>query len=49
MSKVRVAAFSISLESFGAGREQSLENPMRLGGGPGLYNWFRGGRVFSGR
>lgn len=46
MSKVRVAAFSISLDGFGAGPEQSLENPMGLGG-PGLHGWFRGTRTFQ--
>src|SRR5580704_16584493 len=28
MTKVRVAGFSISLDGFGAGPEQSLENPL---------------------
>ena len=30
MTKVRVAGFSISLDGFGAGPEQSLENPLRI-------------------
>jgi hypothetical protein len=28
MPKVRVAGFSVSLDGFGAGPEQSLENPL---------------------
>ena len=28
MTKVRIAGFSISLDGFGAGPEQSLENPL---------------------
>ena len=28
MTKVRVAGFTISLDGFGAGPEQSLENPL---------------------
>ena len=46
MSKVRVAAFSISLDGFGAGPEQSLENPLGLGG-PQLHGWFRPTRTFQ--
>jgi hypothetical protein len=32
MSKVRVAAFSVSLDGYGAGRELSLEAPLGRGG-----------------
>jgi dihydrofolate reductase len=32
MTKVRVAGFSVSLDGFGAGPEQSLENPLGQGG-----------------
>ena len=39
MSKVRVNCFSISLDGFGAGPNQSLENPLGEGG-PELHNWF---------
>ena len=28
MTKVRVAVFSVSLDGFGAGPEQNLENPL---------------------
>ena len=45
MSKLKVCAFSLSLDGFGAGPEQSLENPMGLGGGQ-LHEWFRHTRSF---
>ena len=32
MSKVRVASFSVSLDGYGAGPEQDLQNPMGVGG-----------------
>jgi len=38
MSRLRVESFSISLDGFGAGPEQSLENPLGVGG-PGLHKW----------
>ncbi len=38
MAKVRVAAFSISLDGYGAGPDQSLENPLGVGG-LGLHEW----------
>ncbi|MGJ5818727.1 dihydrofolate reductase family protein [Paludibaculum fermentans] len=39
MSKVRVAGFSVSLDGFGAGTEQSLENPLGKRG-PEIFQWF---------
>lgn len=39
MTKVRVNAFSISVDGFGAGPEQSRENPLGLGG-EALHEWF---------
>jgi dihydrofolate reductase len=39
MSKLRVNCFSISLDGFGAGPNQSLQNPLGEGG-PELHNWF---------
>lgn len=33
MPKVVVRAFSLSLDGYGAGPEQSLENPLGIGGG----------------
>jgi dihydrofolate reductase len=46
MSKVRVAAFGISLDGFGAGVEQSLENPLGVRG-PELMQWFFPTRTFQ--
>ena len=38
MAQLRVASFSLSLDGFGAGPDQSLENPMGVGGMP-LHQW----------
>jgi len=38
MSKLRVQCFSISVDGFGAGPEQSLENPLGIGGVQ-LHDW----------
>ena len=46
MSKVRVAAFSLSLDGFGAGPNQSLETPLGLGG-HALHQWFFPTRTFQ--
>lgn len=46
MSKLRVNAFSISLDGFGAGPDQSLENPLGVGG-PALHQWFFTTRRFQ--
>jgi dihydrofolate reductase len=45
MTKVRVAGFSISLDGFGAGLDQSLEAPLGKRG-PELFEWFMGTRTF---
>ena len=45
MTKVRVAGFSISLDGFGAGPEQSLENPLGKRGRE-LHTWMFGTRMF---
>jgi dihydrofolate reductase len=45
MAKVRVAGFSVSLDGFGAGPEQSLENPLGKRGLE-LHQWFFGTRTF---
>jgi dihydrofolate reductase len=45
MSKLRVSCFSISLDGFGAGREQTLENPLGIGG-EALHDWFVPTRTF---
>jgi dihydrofolate reductase len=39
MSKVRVAAFSISIDGFGAGPRQDLQNPLGVRGTE-LHGWF---------
>jgi dihydrofolate reductase len=39
MSRVRVAAFSISLDGFGAGSRQDLQNPLGVRGTE-LHHWF---------
>src|SRR5688500_10802985 len=38
MTRVRVENFSISIESYGAGPDQSLENPLGVGG-EDLHEW----------
>jgi dihydrofolate reductase len=45
MSKVRVAAFGVSLDGFGAGPDQSLENPLGIGF-PEVMGWFFPTRMF---
>jgi dihydrofolate reductase len=39
MSKVRVASFSVSIDGFGAGVRQDLENPLGVRG-PEMFAWF---------
>jgi len=39
MSKVRVAAFSVSIDGFGAGPRQDLQNPLGVRG-PEMFAWF---------
>jgi dihydrofolate reductase len=46
MSKVKVAAFSISLDGFGAGPRQDLNNPLGVRGVE-LHGWFRPTEVFK--
>jgi dihydrofolate reductase len=46
MAKVRVAAFSVSLDGFGAGPRQSLEHPLGERG-PEMFQWFFGTEVFK--
>ena len=38
MTRVRVESFSISLDGFGAGPDQSLDHPLGIGG-PDLHQW----------
>lgn len=46
MARVRVASFSISLDGYGAGPAQSLENPLGVGG-PELHQWVFPTRTFQ--
>jgi dihydrofolate reductase len=46
MPKVRVAAFAVSLDGYGAGPRQSLDNPLGEGGTT-LHNWFFPTRTFQ--
>jgi hypothetical protein len=39
MSKLRVHSFSISIDGYGAGPHQDLQNPLGVGG-PELFDWF---------
>lgn len=48
MSKVRVCCFSISLDGYGAGRDQSLKAPLGIGG-EGLHGWFVPTHTFQSR
>ncbi|MFO1209104.1 MAG: dihydrofolate reductase family protein [Amaricoccus sp.] len=45
MSKLRVACYGMSLDGFGAGPDQSLENPMGVGG-MALHQWVFPTRFF---
>ena len=45
MSRVRVASFSLSLDGFGAGPAQDLENPLGVGG-EALHGWVFPTRTF---
>jgi dihydrofolate reductase len=46
MPKIRVNAFSISIDGFGAGSSQSLENPLGIGG-MALHDWAFSTRTFQ--
>jgi len=46
MSRLRVHCFSLSLDGFGAGPRQDLENPLGVGGMK-LHEWFVGTRTFK--
>src|SRR6187399_1827473 len=45
MSRLRINAFTISIDGYGAGPGQDLDNPMGVGG-RGLHDWFVGTRTF---
>ena len=46
MPKVKVACFGLSIDGFGAGPHQSLENPLGIGG-PAMMQWFFPTRTFQ--
>jgi dihydrofolate reductase len=46
MQKLRVESFTISADGFGAGPNQSLENPLGVGGG-NLHQWFFPTKTFQ--
>jgi dihydrofolate reductase len=46
MSKLRVNAFSVSIDGFGAGPGQDLEHPMGIGG-MALHQWVLGTKTFQ--
>ena len=46
MGKVKVAAFTVSLDGFGAGPRQDLQNPLGVRGEE-LHSWFVGTDVFK--
>src|SRR5450432_3517727 len=39
MSRLRVHSFAISIDGYGAGPNQDLQNPLGVGG-PALFDWF---------
>ncbi len=46
MSKVKVAAFSVSADGYSAGPQQDKENPLGIRG-PEIFQWFFGTEVFK--
>lgn len=46
MSKLRVESFTVSLDGFGAGADQDLDNPLGVGGGS-LHGWALPTRTFQ--
>jgi dihydrofolate reductase len=46
VSRVRVQSFGVSLDGFGAGPRQDLQNPLGVGG-PEIMGWFFPTRVFQ--
>jgi dihydrofolate reductase len=46
MSRVVVRSFSISIDGYGAGPGQDLENPLGIGG-PELFDWFLHSRTWQ--
>ena len=48
MSKLRVNSFSISIDGYSTGPNQSLENPLGVGG-EALHEWIVATRMFQQR
>ena len=46
MSRLRVNAFGISIDGYGAGPDQDLDNPMGVGG-MALHKWVFGTKTFQ--
>ncbi|MCP5265345.1 MAG: dihydrofolate reductase [Burkholderiaceae bacterium] len=46
MTKVRIEGFTLSLDGYGAGPDQSLEHPLGVGGNA-LHRWFLPTRTFQ--
>jgi dihydrofolate reductase len=46
MSRLRVQSFAVSLDGFGAGPNQDVENPLGVGG-PNLMDWFFHTRIWQ--
>jgi dihydrofolate reductase len=46
MSRLRVNAFSIAIDGYGAGTDQDLDNPMGVGG-MALHQWVLGTKTFQ--
>jgi dihydrofolate reductase len=46
MTKVRVNNFGVSLDGYGAGPDQSVDNPLGVGG-PQLHEWFYPTKTFQ--
>lgn len=46
MTRIRIAGFSVSLDGFAAGTDQSLENPLGVRG-PELFQWYFPTRSFQ--
>ena len=46
MSRLRVSSFSISVDGYGAGPDQDLDNPLGVGG-EGLHRWAFATRTFQ--
>ena len=48
MSKLRLHGFGLSLDGYGAGPNQDIDNPLGIGG-LGLHEWFQATRTFQQR